>query len=317
MSTVNFTDVTVVRLDVSIWVARAPLSKNDLPARIKLPPDELATLGSKRLLDKEKLQIFYTLREQARRLLARNGLPFIGAFAIKNELMTETLERLKSIKGEFDRSVERFLSTYDTDVRTWAARYPQWEAMLLEAIPSASEVRRKFGFRWQAFTVATPNINDSSITEAADELVSTSLAELAQTAASLLDNTNNKDTWSVKTKPTFDLLVSKAENSSFVHPGMSWLSAFLADVSRALYDEKRCKDAAFVAMVKNLFAMLSNAKLLSVMAEDAATGTTAEDKLNVLLSLLGTTPEPQEEAPVPAPSTVVTPPSNAAFDLLF
>ena len=50
-----------LNLDISLWSARKKLTLEDF-GNVELPPDDLATLGSKRIAPPENLRIFGTLK---------------------------------------------------------------------------------------------------------------------------------------------------------------------------------------------------------------------------------------------------------------
>ena len=51
--------LVVVSLSISLWTGRKKLSPEDLGLDFsKLPPEKLATLGSKKICDPEKLAVF-------------------------------------------------------------------------------------------------------------------------------------------------------------------------------------------------------------------------------------------------------------------
>ena len=62
--------VVLIKVDANIYGARKKLKKEDLmlASGSKLPPEDLASLGSKRLLDPDKLSVFNRLKKEAERM---------------------------------------------------------------------------------------------------------------------------------------------------------------------------------------------------------------------------------------------------------
>jgi ABC-type phosphonate transport system ATPase subunit len=73
--------LVVVHLDIAIWTARKKLAATDLGGA-ELPPEDLASLGSKRICNPEDLRTFGTLKARAVSLLDRNGVRFLNGWAI-------------------------------------------------------------------------------------------------------------------------------------------------------------------------------------------------------------------------------------------
>ena len=68
----------VVAPDIRIWSARTKMQPEDYGVeKDNLPPDDLATLGVKKLCPPEKLRPFGMLKSRAVSLLSRIGIPFL------------------------------------------------------------------------------------------------------------------------------------------------------------------------------------------------------------------------------------------------
>ncbi len=76
--------VVLVKVEANIYGARKKLKKEDLVLAdgSKLPPEDLASLGSKRLLDPDQLTVFNRLKKEAERICLRVGTRFLGGFMI-------------------------------------------------------------------------------------------------------------------------------------------------------------------------------------------------------------------------------------------
>ena len=118
------TDVTVLkqltalRLDVSIWSARKKLTPADF-GTLELPPEKLASLGSKRVCNPEDLRIFATLKSRAITLLDRHGVRFLGGWAIPETSSRPVIAALESVDGVCifaEPTATRFLAAAQPDV---------------------------------------------------------------------------------------------------------------------------------------------------------------------------------------------------------
>ena len=66
-----------LNLSVSLWSARRKMTAEDMGG-VNLPPEDLASLGSKRIADPENLKIFATLKARAVSHLDRIGVRFLS-----------------------------------------------------------------------------------------------------------------------------------------------------------------------------------------------------------------------------------------------
>lgn len=187
------TDITVldqlmvVNLDVHIWTARKKLSSRDLNGA-ELPPQDLASLGSKRICNPEDLRVFGTLKARAVNLLERNGVRFLGGWAVPETRLDEISLELSVIRDEFNQAKTVFLQHYETSVQDWIARHPQWSGIIAGSTASEDYVRARLDFRWQMFQVAAPKEVDPAqlrdqLQDDVRNLGATLFDEVAQTAA--------------------------------------------------------------------------------------------------------------------------------------
>ena len=152
--------LVAVNLSIHIWSARKKLDPVDL-GNANLPPEDLASLGSKKICDPEELRVFGTLKARAVNLLDRIGIRFLSGWAIPEPRIDEVAEGLAAIREEFDKEKEAFLDRYDRSIQEWIAKHPQWSSIIAGSIVSESYVRSKMSFRWQVFKVQMPAGNKS------------------------------------------------------------------------------------------------------------------------------------------------------------
>ena len=138
------TDITVldhlvvVNLDIHIWTARKKLVPLDLGGA-ELPPEDLASLGSKRICNPDDLRSFGTLK-----------------WAVPDTRLPEIMRELAVIRDEFNTAKDAFLLRYDQSVQDWIAKHPQWGSIIAGSTVSEEYVRSRIDFRWQVFQVAQP-----------------------------------------------------------------------------------------------------------------------------------------------------------------
>lgn len=169
----TITDITVldrlavVNLDVHIWSASKKLKPTDL-GNASLPPEDVASLGSKRVCNPEELSIFKTLKARATSLLERTGIRFLGSWTVPEEKLPEIDSSLTEIRNDFNTAKAAFLTRYEQVVEDWIASHPEWRELIANSIVSEDYVRSRIDFRWQMYRVGVPVTN----TELGDNLES-------------------------------------------------------------------------------------------------------------------------------------------------
>lgn len=220
------TDITVLdnlialNLDVKIWTARKKLTPSDFGGA-ELPPEELASLGSKKICDPKELRIFGTLKARAVNLLDRTGVRFLGGWGIPEDKADEIVAELTAIRDDFLNAKEQFLNRYDEVVKDWIVQHPGWESLIGSSSVSADYVRSRLDFRWQFFKLMPPTDNavGHGLQDEVKELGDTLFDEVAKAAADTWKRCfEGKDKVTLKALSPLRSIHGKLAGLSFVEP---------------------------------------------------------------------------------------------------
>lgn len=148
----------IVNLDVHIWSAKKKLLPQDF-GNASLPPEELASLGSKRVCNPDDLKTFGTLKARATSMLERIGIRFLNGWTVPAEKHEEIDSALSAIRDEFNLAKQDFLTRYEQSVQDWIMAHPGWENIISNSIVSEDYVRSRIDFRWQVYRVVVPEGN--------------------------------------------------------------------------------------------------------------------------------------------------------------
>ena len=194
MSTPLPCDITVLdnllalNLDISLWSARKKLTMEDF-GNVELPPEDLATLGSKRIAPPESLRVFCTLKARAFNFLDRHGVRFMSGWAIPEDKAAEIVAELRAIREEFQRAKTQFLTEYDQTIQDWIAKHAQWGSIIAGSVDSSDYVRSRMDFRWQMYKVAPLMKHDdkdavlhAGLAEEVENLGNTLFSEISRSA---------------------------------------------------------------------------------------------------------------------------------------
>lgn len=252
--------LAMLRLEVSIWSARARLTTADLKDPSAMPPQAMATLGTKRLFDPTKMRIFNAIKARATTLLDRNGARFIGGWATDIDKLQNIENELTTLANEFNTKVNEFFATYDTDIDAWVAQFPEYERVLRNAVPTKAQLQRKFCFNWQTFQI-TPTMTYAEANNTNDAIAAldnTAMEEVAKVISDIYNETFlGKEKVGKKSFRPFRFLSSKLQALAFIHPYFSSLDALLSGVINGYQD--KCDDPNMCATFKALLASLTTA----------------------------------------------------------
>ena len=181
-------NILALNLNISLWTARKKMTPEDFGG-VELPPDDLATLGSKRIADPEKLRIFNTLKARAFKFLDKHGIRFMSGWAIPEQKADIITDELISIRQDFFNAKDAFLEAYEENLNAWIAKHNNWAEIIRSSVVSADYVRSRMDFRWQIFKVAplmehtsTSAVREAGLAEEVEGLGAALFGEISKSA---------------------------------------------------------------------------------------------------------------------------------------
>jgi len=282
-----------LHLEVNIWTARKKLSPEDLDGAT-VPPDDLASLGSKRICDPEDLRVFGTLKARAVSLLDRHGVRFLGGWAIPENQADVIMSELEQILQDFNAAKEDFLARYDESVREWIAKHPGWEQIIFDSTVSADYVRSRMGFLWRLYRIVPPDPADPVMVGLKDEvegLGQTLFGEVSKAATEAWHKCfAGKTEITRKALSPLRTIHHKLSGLSFVEPRV----APVADLIHTAFEHlpKRGRiEGANLLMLQGLVSLLRDTDGLIEHGQKIMDGTTSKDVLAILVEGQGEMPE--------------------------
>jgi hypothetical protein len=241
-----------VKIDATLWGGRKKLRKEDLILAdgSVLPPEDLASLGSKRIADPAELAVFHRLKKEAERICLRVGTRFLGGFAVPEAAIGSIRWELDRIALSFRAARDDFLSRYDQTVEDWVAKHPEFAPAIRRAVDPVDVVAASLRFDYVIFRVTrpvpdpepderenAPMIGDS-LDRKVGSLSETLFREIAQEADELVENSLlGRQAVTRKALNPFKRIRDKLDGLAFldhrVHPVVETLDDLLARVPKA------------------------------------------------------------------------------------
>jgi hypothetical protein len=303
--------LTAIRLDVAIWTARRKLTAADLSSP-DLPPETVASLGSKKVCNPEDLRIFATLKARACALLDRHGVRFLGGWMIPDSAVKPVTSALQGISDDFDRAKSAFLARYDEVIQDWIDQNPGWENLIAGSCVPADIVRARLGFAWQMFRIVPPRKGDAAepLQDAVFGLGNTLFEEVARTANEAWRKSfAGKQEVSVKALSSIRTLRSKLAGLSFVEPRVTPVLDLL-DTGLASIPAKGAITGASLVMAQGLVCLLRDPAILVEHGQRIIEGASPSRMLQELVAL----PPPVDFTPHTEPDEEENDPGHIELD---
>lgn len=224
--------VKIVILDVDIWTGRRSLIESDLKlaAGSKLPPASLASLGSKLIMDPEKLAVFHNKKMEAVRILLSVGTRFLGAYAIPDEKIDWVMEKLNAIEEAFNLKKKEFGDEFQSSLNMWMAANPGWEEIIKTSAITAEAAVAKLKFTTQVITVSAVEGQEKGLRKEVDGLADQLRQEVqAMAQATYKISFCGKTEVTQKAVRPLRAMLTKIEGLMFLEPSLEDLVLGLKD----------------------------------------------------------------------------------------
>lgn len=147
--------VVCVQVHIETWQARAKLRSSDL-RNVKpgdLPPETLATLGSKQLCDREAITWQTRIKKRVERRLTEIGTRFMGGWAIPHDRVEEARVMLDEQKQQFEKHLADLLANLNSLNRKWLEENKEYADILRNDLKTEEYVRQRVQYRYHLFQV--------------------------------------------------------------------------------------------------------------------------------------------------------------------
>jgi len=305
-------NMLAINLDINIWSARRKLNPQDFQHGT-LPPEQLASLGSKKICDPKELKIFGTLKSRAVSLLDKTGVRFLGGWGIPEDKAGYITSELQVIADEFYASKSAFMTNYDSAVKNWIKSNPGWETVIQSSVVDASYVSNRIAFNWQTFKVVSPTTRDNKLQTGlhceVENLGSTLFDEIAKVARDAMNKTFlGKKEVTRKALSPLKTIQSKLSGLSFIEPRVLPVASLIKSAIDMLPSRGAIRGTDLL-MLQGLVSLLMQPAAIANYAQEIIDGRSNE---NVLGSLVQPEKKPTAktteaktmsvaEAPQPAP----------------
>lgn len=265
-------EVRCIELAIHLWTARKKLRPEDLKNLTvnDIPPEKLASLGSKLICSPKDIAIFATLKKRAVRSCETVGARFLGGYAVPKDKLDALCTELKNIQDEFDTAKAKFLANYQNIIDQWLKENDDWKHIIRRALTPVDEVTKKLDFDYRVFCVSEHVPDDHSnqsaindgLTSHVGSLSDTIFKEVAQEANSTWDKSfRGKDILTRNIFRPIKTLRDKLDGLSFVDPRIAPIVAKIDDCLISMPKAGPIQGTDFTALEALIFTMANSDKM--------------------------------------------------------
>ena len=186
---------TLINLEFHIISGSKKLDPKDLnlPEGVVLPPQTVASLGSKHFISRDELKKFNNLRNEAQTICKSYGVSFMGGFAVPKERLKQVVSALDIVVETFNKEVIQFVQNYDLLIQNFANANPDWKEVILKAVPERTYVSSFMSATFTAFQLGVTEGFESSLESKANGLSASLFEDVSDMTKGLIKSLNNQD----------------------------------------------------------------------------------------------------------------------------
>lgn len=282
--------LVALNLNISVWSARKKMCLEDFGGA-ELPPEDLASLGSKRIADPDSLKVFSTLKARAFNYLDRHGIRFMSGWAIPEDKAGDIIDELIRIRETFLQEKEAFLADYDQSIENWITRHCKWGNIIRESTVGSDYVRSRLSFSWQLYKVSpltehdNPNaVCESGLNEEVEGLAGTLFNEIASSANEIWQKVYaGKDTVTHKALSPLRTLHQKLCGLTFIEPHVAPVASLIQTAINSI-PAKGNITGKDILLLQGVVSMLRDPSSMLQHSQRLIEGHSPQDVMNALLA---------------------------------
>ncbi|HIF9538181.1 TPA: DUF3150 domain-containing protein [Photobacterium damselae] len=205
---------------------RKKLQPNDLGlSESQLPPDQIASLGSKTTINPKSLNVFDKLKRRADRYCETIGVKLSAqTYAIPESKIVEVCTCLDSITNDYRAAVSDFVKHYDLMIDEWVSEItkenPAWGERIKNAASTSEMIKNKFYADYDIYQLNT-EINTDAQALTLSKQGSSIATGLQKSVYSAIDEfMNNLTTGKVRSSSaisTLEKIKDKVDSMAFIN----------------------------------------------------------------------------------------------------
>lgn len=260
-------------VDVRLFSAFRKARPEDIKAAkgVEIHPDNVLTLGSQRVFDKERLNVFQRKKDAMHRACLKYGTAFLGGYAVPDDERADKLSNeLQSIvKSAMDEKAE-LLKNYETWLDEFCAEHTQWAPQIRAKAFTKAYIEDRVHFAFSAMRISAARdagILAETLEAEVGGLLSSLLRDVADVAEKLLaESLSGRQKVTRKALRPIKAIRDKLLGFVFLDPRLQAVTAMIDAVAAALPGDGPI-EGADLAMLWGIAGVLADPRKLMALAE--------------------------------------------------
>ncbi|MDD5278670.1 MULTISPECIES: DUF3150 domain-containing protein [Acidithiobacillus] len=256
-------NIVFVRPVVKAISGRKKLAPEDLVEMYgAVPPKELASLGSKKVIDPDRVKFFLNARSAAERICSKSGVSLSDFYGIPRHKLQSVLKELQNIKSAVEEQRDLLVAELDDAVEGWVDKNPDaYSEVIRSGAPTKEYIQKRIRMDVYTFTASAVDTNgevnqfDVEMGRLDEQL----LDEVADRASSAFKGSfqNGRQPSRRALSPLMEI-AEKIESLAFLRDGFDELAHYITDKTLRLKSGGQRMSDEQISDLASLYLVLSS-----------------------------------------------------------
>ncbi|MDD2751003.1 MAG: DUF3150 domain-containing protein [Acidithiobacillus sp.] len=256
-------NIVFVRPVVKAISGRKKLAPEDLVEMYgAVPPKELASLGSKKVIDPDRVKCFLNARSAAERICSKSGVSLSDFYGIPRHKLQSVLKELQNIKSAVEEQRDLLVAELDDAVEGWVDKNPDaYSEVIRSGAPTKEYIQKRIRMDVYTFTASAVDTNgevnqfDVEMGRLDEQL----LDEVADRASSAFKGSfqNGRQPSRRALSPLMEI-AEKIESLAFLRDGFDELAHYITDKTLRLKSGGQRMSDEQISDLASLYLVLSS-----------------------------------------------------------
>lgn len=270
-------NIVFVRPVVKAISGRKKLAPEDLVEMYgAVPPKELASLGSKKVIDPDRVKFFLNARAAAERICSKSGVSLSDFYGIPKHKLRDVLDQLRNIKEEVERQRDILVAELDEAVEGWVDKNPDaYSEVIRSGAPTKEYIQKRIRMDVYTFTAVAVD-TDGQVNQFDVEmgrLDEQLLNEVADRASAAFKGSfqNGRQPSRRALSPLIEI-AEKIESLAFLRDGFDELAHYITEKTMRLKSGGQRMSDEQVSDLASLYLVLSSPMKTAELAKSLDAG---------------------------------------------
>lgn len=214
-------DHAIVSVKFRQWSGVAKIRHEDLPDTGDLPPAEIATAGTIRLVDPASLRFAASLKMQVLRYMSGQAMPFLSGYLVRNDRLQAVDAQLGVFRAKLENDKAAFLDNLIAGgaLRDWIGASGEWGQLIQSKLPAdiTTYLAPRFSLSWTVFNIDPVATAGTTLADLEEQINQSALEHMSRQIGNVFSDKARKRDLGARAASAINKLADSFDGMSMVN----------------------------------------------------------------------------------------------------